>query len=482
MFSPSTASHQQMSDLPLVVDLDGTLIKTDLLFESFFDALSRRHVALFNRDLSKRLTRNGIKRHLLSFCDIDHDNLPYNEDVLRLIAEARSAGRRVYLATASDRLHAEKVAQSLQLFDGVFASDDTINLKGEAKAQVLVETFGDGGFDYIGNDASDQAIWRRARRAYGVNMPASVARDLAASHPDHIAIPRDQGKWRALVKAMRPHQYAKNGLIFVPLLTAHQFNLESLLSAVLAFIAFSLCASGVYLLNDLLDIQADRGHPTKRNRPFASGRLPIPFGTAFIPILTLAAFGIAWFISFNFFLTLLAYYVLTNAYSFVIKRRMIIDVVTLACLYTLRVFAGAAAINVVVSDWLFTFSLLIFTALALLKRYIELASRLDRQLSDPSNRNYRISDLPVIMALAAAAGMNSVMVIALYVSSDTVAGLYTHPRLLWGLCPLFLYWIARAVMLAHRRLMDDDPIAFALKDNRSWAVGLITVSLVLAAL
>jgi 4-hydroxybenzoate polyprenyltransferase/phosphoserine phosphatase len=482
MFSSSVASHRQLNDFPLVVDLDGTLIKTDLLYESFFDALSRRHVAVFNRDLRARLTRNGIKRHLLSFCDIDHGNLPYNEDVLRIIDEARSAGRKVYLATASDRFHAERVAESLQLFDGVFASDDNVNLKGEAKAQALVDAFGDGGFDYIGNDASDKAIWRHARKAYGVHMSASVARDLAASHPDHVAVHRDQGRWGALLAAMRPHQYAKNCLIFVPLLTAHQFNLESLFSAVLAFIAFSLCASGVYLLNDLLDIQADRGHPTKRMRPFASGSLPIPFGMAFIPILTLAAFGIAWFISFNFFLTLLAYYVVTNAYSFVIKRRMIIDVVTLACLYTLRVFAGAAAIDVVVSDWLFTFSLLIFTALALLKRYIELAGRLDRQLSDPSNRNYKLADLPVIMALAAAAGMNSVMVIALYVSSDAVASLYTNPRLLWGLCPLFLYWIARAVMLAHRRLMDDDPIAFALKDNRSWAVGLIAVSLVLAAL
>jgi 4-hydroxybenzoate polyprenyltransferase/phosphoserine phosphatase len=482
MLPSSVAPLGQLNDIPLVVDLDGTLIKTDLLYESLFDALSRRHIGVFNRDLPSRLTRNGIKRHLLSFCDIDHGNLHYNENVLGIIDEARSAGRKVYLATASDRFHADKVAKHLEVFDGVFASDENQNLKGETKARALVEAFGEGGFDYIGNDTSDKAIWRHARRAYGVHLSASLARDLAANHADHIAVQGKQSRWAALVSAMRPHQYAKNGLIFVPLLTAHQFNLDALLSALLAFIAFSLCASGVYLLNDLLDIQADRQHPTKRMRPFASGRLPIPFGMAFIPVLTLSAFVLAWFISFDFFLTLLVYYVLTNAYSFVIKRRMLIDVVTLACLYTLRVFAGAAAIDVSVSDWLFTFSLLIFTSLALLKRYIELAGRLDRQLSDPSNRNYKVADLPVIMALAAAAGMNSVMVIALYVSSDTVAGLYAHPRLLWGLCPLFLYWIARAVMLAHRRLMDDDPIAFALKDNRSWGVGLAAVSLVLAAL
>lgn len=478
----SVMSQHQVPELPLVVDLDGTLINTDLLYESLFDALSRRHFAVFNLELLAGLTRNGIKRHLCSFCDIDYAQLPYNDDVLRIIEGARSAGRKVYLATASDRFHAEKVAEYLQLFDGIFASDAASNLKGATKAQALVEVFGDGGFDYIGNDTSDKEIWRHARKAYGVQVSASVARGLARSHSDHVIVNRTQGRWRALLRAMRPHQYAKNGLVFVPLFTAHQFTVEAFVSAILAFVAFSMCASGVYLLNDLLDIQADRGHPSKRTRPFASGGLPIVVGLAFIPLLTLAAFGVAWFISLNFFLTLLTYYLITNAYSFSIKRRMIIDVVTLACLYTLRVFAGAAAINVAVSDWLFTFSLLIFTALALLKRHVELASRFDRQLSDPTNRNYKVADLPVILALAAAAGMNSVMVIALYVSSDEVAGLYSHPHVLWGLCPLFLYWIARAIMLAHRRLMDDDPIAFALKDSRSWAVGFLAVSLVLVAL
>jgi len=478
----TTISNEFAVDVPLVVDLDGTLITTDLLYESLFDALSRRHVAIFNMDLLARLTRNGVKQHLRSFCDINHSNLPYSDNVLCIVRKARSEGRKVYLATASDHFHAEKVAECLQLFDGVFASDENVNLKGARKAQALVEAFGDGGFDYIGNDASDLEVWRHARTAYGVHLSYSVARELAASRSDVVILSRTEGQWRALISAMRPHQYAKNGLIFVPLLTAHQFNMDALFSAFLAFFAYSICASGVYLLNDLLDIQADRGHPTKRRRPFASGRLPIPLALMFIPILTLTAFGIGWFISFNFFLTLLTYYIVTNAYSFSIKRRMIIDVVTLACLYTLRVFAGAAAIDVAVSDWLFTFSLLIFTALALLKRYIELAGRLDLQLSDPSNRNYKVADLPVIISLAAAAGMNSVMVIALYVSSDIVAGLYTHPHVLWGLCPLFLYWIARAIMLAHRRLMDDDPIAFALKDNRSWAVGFIAVSLVLTAL
>jgi 4-hydroxybenzoate polyprenyltransferase/phosphoserine phosphatase len=469
-------------DVALVVDLDGTLIQTDLLYESLFDALSRHGLKVLSSGLLRQRSRSGIKHCLASLAAIDYACLPFNADVLNLIAEAKDSGRRVYLATASHRSQADGVAVALGLFDGVFASAETVNLKGQAKAEALVAAFGEGGFDYVGNDESDREIWRHARRAYGVGLPPHLERDLAATHRNPIFVTRREGRWKALVQAMRPHQYAKNSLIFVPLLTAHQFNLTALIQASLAFIAFSLCASGVYLLNDLLDIQADRAHPSKKRRPFAAGRLSIPFGMACVPLLTLASFTLAAFVSFNFFLTLATYYAATNAYSFFIKKRVIVDVVTLACLYTLRVFAGAAAIDVAVSDWLFTFSLLIFTALALLKRYIELAGRLDMQLSDPGNRDYRIADLPVIIALASAAGMNSVMVIALYVSSETVVGLYSDPKILWGLCPLFLYWIARAIMLAHRRVMDDDPIAFALKDSRSWAVGIIAVALVLTAL
>ncbi|MDE1187843.1 MAG: UbiA family prenyltransferase [Pantoea sp.] len=478
---PNSSTVDEFS-YPLVVDLDGTLIKGDLLYESLFDAISRHGWRVANRDILKRISKSGIKAHLSYYSDISYPELPYNEKILQLIADAKSEGRKVYLATASHRSHAEKIAESLGVFDGVFASDDSVNLKGTKKAEVLLDAFGDGAFDYVGNDESDEKIWKHARRAYSIGLSARPSRRLSATHREHIVVDQRKRVVPALIKAMRPHQYAKNGLIFVPLLTAHQFTLGAFVDALLAFIAFSICASGVYLLNDLLDIQADRAHPSKRKRPFASGQLPIMTGMAFIPILTISAFVIAWFVSLNFFLTLLVYYLLTNAYSFSIKKRMVIDVVTLASLYTLRVFAGAAAIDVEISDWLFTFSLLIFTALALLKRYIELSMRLDNQLNDPHNRNYKITDLPVIIALAAAAGMNSVMVIALYVSSDNVSALYRHPHVLWGLCPLFLYWIARSIMLAHRRLMDEDPIAFALKDNRSWAVGITSIALVFAAL
>lgn len=478
----SPASSRDDHKIALVVELDGAVIQSQLIYEVFFESLSHLDLQTAVVSLRQMLSGASLSPELSSVSSIDHRSLPVRDEVLRLIVEARANGRRIYLATSGSRVFAEPIAESLGLFDGVLAPDATTGGGTRGIADVLIASFGQGGFDYVCHGEDNRDVWCSARRVFGVDLSESAARDLETAHPQSIIISKRKRQWPALLRAMRPHQYAKNALIFVPLLTAHQFNLTALSQACLAFVAFSLCASSVYLLNDFLDIKADRAHPTKRRRPFASGALSIPLGMACVPALLLAAFALAWFISLQFFLTLGIYFAATNAYSLVIKKRMIVDVVTLACLYTLRVFAGAAAIDVAVSDWLFTFSLLIFTALALLKRYIELSGRLDMQLSDPDHRDYRIADLPVIIALAAAAGMNSVMVIALYVSSDAVVSLYSHPKILWGLCPLFLYWIARAIMLTHRRRMDEDPIAFALKDSRSWAVGAISIGLVFGAM
>ena len=468
--------------IPLVIDLDGTLISTDLLYESVLDAVASHGLGVV-KGLGRALaSRQALKQHFAGLSTIDYANLPYEHNVLNLAEAARAAGRKVYLATASHHTHADGIAAALGIFDGVFASDEETNLSGAAKAKVLVDAFGEGGFDYVGNGASDLPVWTRARHAIAVNLSPRVDRRLLALRPGREVLPTRSFDWRSLRKALRPHQYAKNLLVFVPLLTAHAFNPMAVGQAVLAFLAFCACASAVYVFNDLLDLQSDRDHPTKKQRPFAAGKLPIELGIALIPLLTLLAFALAWLVSPAFAGVLLAYYGLTNLYSLNLKRRMVLDVVALALLYTVRVFGGAVAIDVVISEWLFTFSLLMFTALALVKRYIELNTRLDRGMDDPSNRNYRITDLPVIAGLAAAAGMNSIMVLALYVSSADVQEMYSRPIVLWGLCPLFLYWVARLVMLAHRRMVDDDPIAFAIKDNRSWVVGALAIVLVAAAL
>jgi 4-hydroxybenzoate polyprenyltransferase len=256
-------------------------------------------------------------------------------------------------------------------------------------------------------------------------------------------------------------------LVFVPLIVGQHLGVADLVQALLAFLAFSLCASSVYIINDLVDLPADRLHRSKKNRPFAAGTLPLRSGAIAAPLLILASIGLALAVSPLFLGVLTVYFALTTAYSFSLKRKMIIDVVVLAMLYTIRVVGGAAAVSVMPSEWLLAFSMFMFTSLALIKRYIELAALLDDARPDPRNRNYKVTDLPVVAALASAAGFNAVTVFALYITSPKVQTLYKHPTLLWVICPILMYWIARTLMMAHRRMLDDDPIVFALKDKTS---------------
>ncbi len=283
-------------------------------------------------------------------------------------------------------------------------------------------------------------------------------------------------------KALRVHQYVKNTLMIVPLVTAHQFNYAAITSVLVAFVAFSLCASAVYVLNDLFDIDADRQHPTKKNRPFASGVLKPWQGKIAIPILLVLAFACAADVSLKFTLALLFYLALTTAYSVSLKRKMLVDVVVLAMLYTIRVIAGAIAISVDVSAWLLVFSMFMFLSLALMKRYSELALRIDHNLPVPSTRNYKLDDLVIVGCLAVASGFNAVTIFALYVSSPAVQQMYANPDVLWLACPVLTYWIGRAMILAHRRMMNDDPIVFAIRDRISRLAGILMVGIVLLAM
>ncbi|MGQ0672194.1 MAG: UbiA family prenyltransferase [Hyphomicrobium sp.] len=460
------------SPVPLIVDLDGTLIQSDLLVESAFSALAAEPLALLDLLAALPHGRAALKEQAANRAQIDVTTLPYDDAVLSLIRKARDAGRPVYLASASHEKLVEQVARHLGLFDGWFGSSGLINLKSEKKAERLVEQFGDKGFDYLGNDAADLEVWRRARRAIAVRTPESVREKLAVSHPEAEFIASPATGWRPWLKLLRVHQYAKNLLVFVPLVAAHAFATGQIVSAVLAFVAFSLCASGVYILNDLIDLGADRAHPSKKNRPLAAGTVPILQALVAAPALIVTAFVIAAATSGMFAAMLAIYFGLTLAYSFWLKRKMLLDAVALAGLYTLRVIGGATAIAVPVSRWLLAFSLFIFMSLALVKRYVELAKLLDRGLPNPTNRAYEKGDLPVIASLAAAAGYNAVIVLALYVSSDAMTGLYRRPEFLWLVCPIVMYWVSRLLLKAHRRQIDDDPVVFALKDRVSLAVAL----------
>lgn len=485
MLAPLRHPIDDTEGLPLVVDLDGTLIRSDLLIETFFAHLGGAPAGLLALAGAARQGKAAIKHHLAA-ASVDVARLPYDETVLAQIAEARAGGRPVFLASASNEALVRRVAAHLGVFDGWFASDATVNLNGATKAARLVAAFGERGFDYVGNHAADLAVWVHANRALAVRLAPTARRRLLAMAPDAEFLDAPPAgalaAARTWLQLLRVHQWAKNALVFVPLLMGQRFNLDALGSALLAFVAFSLCASSVYLVNDLVDVEADRAHPTKCRRGLASGQVSALAAMAAAPALLAAALAFAALVSWSFAGVLLAYVALTGAYSFSLKRKMLVDVVTLAGLYTIRVVGGGVAVGAAASNWLLGFSMFMFMALALIKRYTELAARLDRGLPSPTNRNYALEDLPVVAALAAAAGYNAVVVLALYLSSDAVTQLYRRPELLWFVCPVILYWISRALLLAHRRMMHDDPIVFALRDRVSFATVATIGVLVLVAI
>jgi 4-hydroxybenzoate polyprenyltransferase/phosphoserine phosphatase len=466
---------------PLVVDLDGTLIASDLLIETAFSELGRRPHSLVDMLVALQRGKAALKHQLAEPADFDPSTLPYDNEVLALIHRARAEGRMVYLASASHERLVERIANHLGLFAGWFATSETTNLAGLRKAEKLVEAFGERGFDYVGNDAADLPVWEKACKAIAIRTPKGVRQKLGLAHNDVEHLDHSRPTWQTWARMLRVHQYAKNALVFVPLLTSHLFTAEAFAQALLAFLAFSLCASSIYILNDLVDLQDDRGHRSKCNRPLACGAIPLMHGVIAIPALFLGAVAVAAAVSLPFLGVLLGYFALTTAYSFALKRKMVVDVITLAGLYSVRVLGGAAAIGVAVSEWLIAFCMMIFMSLALIKRYVELAARRDANLPDPTSRDYKNSDLDIVAALAAAAGFNAVTILALYVSSDTVNQLYTRPQLLWLVGPLLMFWIARALILASRRLMDDDPVVFAIKDRVSLMTAAATALLIAAA-
>jgi 4-hydroxybenzoate polyprenyltransferase len=464
------------------VDLDGTLVATDLLIETAIFSVTHHPTSALGMLRAIVRSKAALKQNCAERAEINPGALPYRPEVLAAIARAREDGRPVYLASASNALVVEAIANHLGLFAGWYASDGTWNLVGRNKAAQLVQEFGVGGFDYVGNDAADIAVWEVSAKAFTVNASGNVERRLQRLGIEHEPLLRSNASWREWLRILRVHQYAKNLLIFVPLFAAHLLQANLVLEAVAAFVAFCLAASASYILNDLVDLQDDRGHRSKRYRPLASGAVPLVHGLLASPLLLFAAIAIAAAISPPFLGVLAGYFVLTTVYSYYLKRKMLVDVIVLAGLYTIRIIGGAVAVNVVVSAWLLTFSMMMFTSLALIKRYVEVAARKDANLPDLTGRNYKNSDLNTIAALAAASGFNAITVFTLYVSSDAVHKLYSRPELLWLIGPLLIYWVARALMMASRRMMHDDPVVFAVMDRRSLlTVGAIALVILAAA-
>lgn len=459
--------HQLTRDAgTLVVDLDGTLLQSDMLHENFWAAFSADWRAPFLAGSALlRTGRAGLKTCLAGMDRPLISHLPYNEAVLEAIKDWKAQGGQVVLATATDQALADDIAGHLGVFDAVFGSDGSRNLKGTAKAELLGTHYGSGRFVYMGDSNADLSIWAASQKAVTVNASSAVRRDAqkVASQVEHLGTVPRVG-W-AHIKALRPHQWLKNVLIFLPMLVAHQLSFVTFATTLVAFISFSLIASGVYVLNDLLDLSVDRVHPRKRLRPFASCAVPIAHGGIMAVGLIVIGLGVAFLVGSIFAAVLIAYFVLTTAYSLRLKRFAVIDICVLAALYTMRIVAGGAATGIALSEWLLALSMFFFLSLAAVKRQAELVDA--KVGSGAHGRDYRAEDLPFIATVALASGMVSVLITALYINSDAVRLLYKTPETLWIICVVLLYWLMRTVLIAHRGDMHDDPVVFAAKDRAS---------------
>jgi 4-hydroxybenzoate polyprenyltransferase/phosphoserine phosphatase len=451
----------------LVVDLDGTLLRSDMLYESFWSAFGRDWRTPFLSVAALFRGRTFLKRRLARASAIEEATLPYNATVIAFIEAWRQAGGQTALVTASDHEFAEAIAAHLGIFDEVHGSDGKLNLKGERKGRFLEERFGHKGFAYMGDASADLPVWKRAAKAITVNAPAALRHkaERVCQTTEHLATEGESVK--PYIQALRPHQWLKNVLVFLPMLAAHQLDEQTFLLSLLAFVSFSLTASSVYVLNDLLDLAADRAHPRKKNRPFASGSIPIAHGTWMAFGLLVLGGLLAVGIGGNFWLVMVAYFILTTTYSLYLKRRIVIDICVLAGLYTARIVAGGVATGIPLSVWLLAFSVFFFLSLAAVKRQAELIDSAARGELKASGRGYHVDDLPIVAMVAIGAGYVSVLVMTLYVTSPAILELYARPEALWGVCAVLLYWITRIVMVAHRGNMHDDPVVFAAKDRIS---------------
>lgn len=467
----------------LCVDLDGTLVFSDLFLESLLLLIKRNPLYMFLIPVWLLRGRAVLKAEVAARVTPNPAALSYDREFIDWLEAERNAGRSLWLCTAANEFVATRVAAHLGIFDGVLASDRTVNLAGIAKASRLVERFGEAGFDYCGNERRDIEIWKHARGAVVVHGGQRLEQDAERYVSVLRVFPRRVNTLRAIARALRPHQWAKNALILVPLIAAHRVGEPAtLLAALLAVVAFCLCASSVYIVNDLLDLESDRAHANKSKRPFAAGDLSLLTGFVLAPGLLGAALLTAALLPGKFKLTLVIYYAFTLVYSFALKKLVLIDTLTLAGLYTLRIVAGAAATGIALSYWMLWFSVLLFLSLAFLKRFAELNELIREQRVRAAGRDYDIRDLPIVQSLGAAAGYLSVVVLALYINSPEIEALYRRPPVIWTLCVLLLYWISRVWMKAQRGEMHDDPVVFALKDRMSLAVGLLAAAAVIVAI
>jgi 4-hydroxybenzoate polyprenyltransferase len=495
---PIPPSALDIATLPaLCVDLDGTLVKSDTLHDSAL-AVARHHPrSLIHIPGWLVQGKAALKRHLANTIQLDVVHLPYNRELLQYLEQQRAIGRPLYLATAADAVTANRIATHLGIFTGVLASDGKLNLAGKNKLAAFQSRFGDN-FSYIGNALPDLPLLQHCQEPMVANPTPALRSALRKARITPIRTFDERASpLKSWLKAIRLHQWAKNVLIFLPLLLAHAWAPGLVAGAALAFLSFGLCASATYIVNDLLDLEADRQHPRKRLRPFASGDLSALAGVVIVVLFLAASLTMAMLVPrvidalspnfallepYRFLVWLGIYLVTTLAYSLRFKRVVLVDVIVLSGLYTIRILAGSAATGIAVSTWLAGFSIFFFLSLAFVKRFAELENLRERGGVSIGGRGYHIADIEQLRSFGSASGYASVVVLTLYISNLDAAQLYHHTNRLWLLVPVLLLWISRLWLHASRGQLDEDPVVYAITDRRSLLLGLVVVAIVLSAL
>jgi len=472
------------NSVALIVDLDGTLISTDTLLESVLMLFHKAPWLILLLPIWLiRGGRAGLKYEISNRISLDATTLPYRHDVIDVIRGARKNGRQIVLATAANKKVATNVAMHLGVFDHIIASTKERNAKAGNKLKEIQEYLAGKEFDYIGDSKADLPIWKASRKIYAVSPNKSTGKLLEKLNNVNFIDEHKTLKFKTILRSIRIHQWAKNILLFAPLVLSQQYsNIESISSSIISFLAFGVCASATYLWNDLLDLPSDRQHSNKKMRPLAAGDMSIIQGVSLSLVLFVVGFLLsALYLPTQFTIMLLGYIALTISYTFYFKRKLMTDVLMLGGLYAYRILIGAAAINVIVSPWLLAFSIFFFLSLALVKRFTDLSGLNENNKDKVGGRGYYVSDLDMVRSLGTSASYISVLVMALYVSSPAVANLYPSPNWLWLLSIIFLYWLSRIWFLAGRNQMPDDPVLFAVKDKVSYMVGISVLTVLLLA-
>lgn len=483
---PLTESAATAMVPPLVVDMDGTFLRTDMSYASLLALAAHSPGDLVKLPGWILQPRNVCRANMADVALPAVDTLPIAPECVALIEQRKSAGARVVLVSAADHRIVDAVARQTGLFDAWHGSDRNLDLSGTNKAELLIRLYGVQGFDYIGDSRTDLAAWRGARQAYTLGASPHLQQSATQVNAGvtHIA-PQAGGiaAWLTpLWRALRPHQWVKNLLIFTSLLAGHSFTTAHVTAALMAFLTFCLAASSAYLVNDLFDLEADRAHPRKRHRPLASGALSLRRGgfAAFALAASAGLLALAM-LPYTFVLMLTLYFVTTLCYSLWLKKKVFLDIFVLAGLYTIRIIAGAEAIDISISPWLLAFSMFFFLSLAVVKRLVELQTVIKANPGGLGKRDYWLEDLGMIQALGAASGYLSVLVLALYFNSTEALALYRSPQILWGICPLLLFWISRMLILANRGKVHDDPIVHTARDRVSYLVGTAIAAVIAAS-